>query len=197
MFFEKFNFPGVIGLIDCTHVAIVPPSEDEHLYVNRKHYHSINVQLICDLDMRILNVFANHPGFTHDSFIWQNSRCNIVLHNLYHRTQRCFFLLGDSGYPLRPWLLTPFRGNPDPGTLEAEYNSRHKQTRSLIERCNGELKMRWRCLLKDRILHYHPIKACKMIKACTVLHNMCIEINLEDEDISGDQNNFDLGFHDN
>lgn len=24
-FFEKYNFPGIIGIIDCTHVAIVSP----------------------------------------------------------------------------------------------------------------------------------------------------------------------------
>lgn len=40
-FYEKYSFPGVLGAIDCTHVAIdSPPSEDptypEHLYVNRK-----------------------------------------------------------------------------------------------------------------------------------------------------------------
>jgi hypothetical protein len=58
----------------------------------------------------------------------------IVLQNLYHRIQRSFFLLGDSGYPLRPWLLRPFRGNPDPGTLEAEYNSRHTLTNSFFNR---------------------------------------------------------------
>lgn len=46
-----YGFPGVIGAIDCTHVAIVPPKTNdpvypEHMYINRKRYHSINVQLV-------------------------------------------------------------------------------------------------------------------------------------------------------
>nr|CAI5826191.1 unnamed protein product [Callosobruchus analis] len=50
-FYMKFGFPGIIGCIDCTHVAIVSPHQQhpdypEHLYINRKHYHSINVQLV-------------------------------------------------------------------------------------------------------------------------------------------------------
>lgn len=36
-FFEKTGFPGVIGAIDGTHVAIFPPKiEREHLFINRK-----------------------------------------------------------------------------------------------------------------------------------------------------------------
>lgn len=42
--------PGIVGCIDCTHVAIVPPKQQdplapEHIFINRKQYHSINVQL--------------------------------------------------------------------------------------------------------------------------------------------------------
>lgn len=49
---EKFNSPHAIGCIDCTHVAIAPPPYQhpeypEHIYVNRKGYHSMNVQLVC------------------------------------------------------------------------------------------------------------------------------------------------------
>lgn len=50
--------------------------------------------------------------------------------------------------------------------------------RALIERCNGLLKMRFRCLLKHRVLHYTPQVACKIINACAVLHNTCIENNV-------------------
>jgi len=51
-------------------------------------------------------------------------------------------LSGDSGYPLRQWLLTPI-ANP---TTNAEnyYNQRQMSSRSIIERCNGVLKMRFR-----------------------------------------------------
>ncbi|KAF5306209.1 hypothetical protein FQR65_LT07486 [Abscondita terminalis] len=45
-FMEKTNFPGVIGAIDCTHIAIIAPSQEEHNYVNRKCYHSKNIQVI-------------------------------------------------------------------------------------------------------------------------------------------------------
>lgn len=49
--YEKFGIPGVIGVIDGTHIAIVPPKSDdpvypEHVYVNRKGNHSINTQLV-------------------------------------------------------------------------------------------------------------------------------------------------------
>lgn len=47
-FFSRGGFPGVIGCIDGTHVRIQAPLEDEAVYVNRKGFHSINVQAICD-----------------------------------------------------------------------------------------------------------------------------------------------------
>ncbi|KAK9717536.1 DDE superfamily endonuclease [Popillia japonica] len=79
-------------------------------------------------------------------------------------------------FPGRPWLLTPIQNpeNPD----EEEYNSRHASARATVERCNGLLKMRFRCLLKhrNRVLHYTPQAASKIINACVVLHNMCISV---------------------
>ncbi|KAJ8914077.1 hypothetical protein NQ315_014271 [Exocentrus adspersus] len=50
-FMAQFGFPGVIGCIDGTHIAIVAPRENEHLYFNRKQYHSKNVQLICNVNL--------------------------------------------------------------------------------------------------------------------------------------------------
>ncbi|KAK4877585.1 hypothetical protein RN001_010091 [Aquatica leii] len=46
-FYTKYGILGVVGTIDCTHVAIIKPIDDnpEHIYVNCKNYHSINLQL--------------------------------------------------------------------------------------------------------------------------------------------------------
>ncbi|XP_025992133.2 putative nuclease HARBI1 [Solenopsis invicta] len=181
-FYTEYGFPGVVGCIDCTHVAIFPPSKNnemypEHVYVNRKGYHSINTQLICDSRMKILNVNARYPGSCHDSFIWNH--CNVlpVMQTLHARGHDNFYLIGDSGYALRPWLLTPLN-DVQPATPEERYNQCFKRTRSIIERCNGLLKMRFRCLLKHRVLHYTPNVASKIINSCVVLHNMCVENNL-------------------
>lgn len=82
------------------------------------------------------------------------------------------------GYPLRPWLVTPFR-NPEPNTHEEIFNVRFSSIRSVIERCNGLLKARFRCWLKHRTLHYSPQKAVKIIISCCTLHNICIRNNIE------------------
>ena len=67
------DFPNVIGAIDCTYIAIRAPSEHEFSYVNRKHVHTINVQVICDAHMNFTNIVARWPGATHDSFILTHS----------------------------------------------------------------------------------------------------------------------------
>ena len=73
------GFPNVIGAIDCTHIPIKSPSSNEEAYVNRKGVHTINVQAVCDANMRLLDIVAKWPGSTHDSFIWRSSN----LHQLF------------------------------------------------------------------------------------------------------------------
>lgn len=88
-----------------------------------------------------------------------------------------FSVVGDSGYALRPWLLTPILEAVD-RSPEADYNDCQTSTRNIIERVNGTLKMRFRCLLKHRVLHYKPVLASKIINTCCALHNLCIQNNL-------------------
>lgn len=169
-FSDIAGFPNVIGAIDGTHIRIKSPSLDEHLYVNRKNYHSINVQAVCDSKLRFMNIVAKWPGSTHDSFILENS----ALKDMFERGAIPEgWLLGDSGYPLRPWLLTPVL-NPTTRP-EERYNASHIRTRNTVERSFGVLKSRFRCLdTSGGSLFYSPTKACRVTVAVAVLHNMCI-----------------------
>ncbi|KAK3918172.1 Putative nuclease [Frankliniella fusca] len=172
--YQRYPYlPGFLGLLDGTHVGIIAPVDREELYLNRKGYHSLNVQVCCDVEYKILNVVARYPGATHDSFVWNNSALRRTMENLYRTGERCW-LLGDSGYPHEPWLQTPIL-NAAEGSREANYTRAHMITRSSVERAIGHLKERFRCLNRHRVLHYSPEKAGKIINACVVLHNKCVE----------------------
>lgn len=45
-FFEKSGIPGVIGVVDGTHIQIIRPNKNEHLFFNRKLKHSINAMVV-------------------------------------------------------------------------------------------------------------------------------------------------------
>lgn len=66
----------------------------------------------------------------------------------------------------------------EPGSAEEHYTKQHCKARNAVERCIGVLKARFRCLLKDRALHYDPKRAAEIVKACCVLHNMCILVRI-------------------
>ncbi|XDV25459.1 hypothetical protein PO909_029375 [Leuciscus waleckii] len=155
-FAAMYGFPNVIGAIDCTHI------------VNRKHVLSINVQVVCEANMIFTNVVARWPGSTHDSFIVVHSS---VGNRLEAGAVRDGWLLGDSGYPLRRWLLTPF---PNPQSAEQmRYNDAHTRARSVVERAIGLLKCRWCCFdVSGGRLLYQPKKVRQIIMACAILHNM-------------------------
>ncbi|KAJ8727411.1 hypothetical protein PYW07_001530 [Mythimna separata] len=189
-FMEKFGFPGIIGCIDGTHVALIRPIDHEEAFFNRKNYHSLNVLIICDSNLSILHVDASFGGAAHDSYVWNQCHLKAHLERLERNRERCW-LLGDSGYAQRPWMMTPILGAA-PGSPEEHYTELHCTVRNTVERCIGVLKGRWRCLLAHRVLHYDPVTAAKIVNACVVLHNIANARNVpmpepHSDDVDNDQ----------
>lgn len=52
-----------------------------------------------------------------------------------------------------------------------------------MERTIGHLKSRFQCLHINRVLVYSPEKAARIVNACVVLHNKCLEARLPQFDI--------------
>ncbi|KAJ8910563.1 hypothetical protein NQ315_008948 [Exocentrus adspersus] len=138
------------------------------------------VHTICDYGLKIMNVNPQFPGATHDSYIWRMSQIQRELQTCFGNGDHNTWLLGDSGYPQQPWLMTPVL-NPAQGSPEERYNNTHASARNCIERCFGVLKGRFRCLLGERTLRYSPEKVGTIVVACAVLHNLCIAARLEED----------------
>ncbi|KAM4691050.1 putative nuclease HARBI1 [Rhinophrynus dorsalis] len=174
-FMKIAGFPNVIGLVDCTHIALSPPSENEYIYRNEKHFHSLNMQVVTSYNMKIIDVVAKFPGSTEDSYILSQSGLHQRFENGEFGTG---WLLGDSGYGLKTWLMTPVE-NPTTAA-EEKYNTAHQATRSVIDRTFGMLKSRFSCLDKSKgVLLYTPEKVCKIFFVCCILHNIALNENLE------------------
>jgi len=186
-FYDISEFPGVIGLIDCTHVRILSPNEYEHTYVNRKSYHSFNVQCICDADGLFTNINAKWPGSTHDSRIFNNSPIKRHL-----EANPIFgYLLGDSGYACKPYLLTPFI---HPTSLAQErYNAKHRKTRVIIEQVFGRFKRRFSILHSE--IRVKTNRVPMLVACCAILHNIAVRNRLpdvDDDDYTEDQDAPDI-----
>ncbi|XP_034248556.1 putative nuclease HARBI1 [Thrips palmi] len=179
-------FPGAIGAMDCTYIHILGPSQNEEAFVNHHGDHTLNVQAICDPDFKLLNVNARYPGARNDYFIWSNSAAQRAMRRLYQNGERETWLIGDDGYFVEPWLMTPLK-HERVGTPRFRYNEALCKARCVIERCFGVFKAQFRCLSAQRKLMYDPEMAGKIVNACAVLHNMRLENNLHDVEVDPEE----------
>ncbi|KAK6484053.1 putative nuclease HARBI1 [Huso huso] len=164
------NIPQVIGAIDGTLIPIITQRIDEPMYISRKGYSAINVQVICNHEGVITDIVAKWPGDTHDAFIWSNSAISQAAKNGQFGDS---WLLGDSGYPLRLYLLTPILHPRN--AAEERFSNTHRLTRCIIERTFGVWKMRFRCFDKSSGgLHFTPAKCCAVIVITAMLHNIAV-----------------------
>lgn len=132
----------------------------------------MNIQAVVDTRMKFLDVVAKWPGSTHDAAILDSC----ALKNYLERA--CpGHLLGDSGYPLREYLMTPIMQPTTPA--QHKYNKAHATGRVVIERAFGVLKSRFRCLHKSGgCLPFQPSKCVQVVSACVRLHNLCQDRNI-------------------
>ena len=185
-FFRSFRIPQVAGAVDGTLVPIITPHVDAHVFFCRKGYAAVNCQVVCDHEGIILDVVARWPGSTHDSFVFRESS----LGRLAAASRGEWRLLGDSGYPLRPYLFTPVA---NPGDVHQEdFNEAHRLARCVVERTIGRWKLRFRCLHKSGGgLQFSPAKSCAVICVTAMLHNIAAKagavIGEPEEEEDGDE----------
>ncbi|XP_069687300.1 putative nuclease HARBI1 [Periplaneta americana] len=168
-FYDMYNFPGIVGAIDCTHIKIQSPGGNRaEIYRNRKGYFSVNVQVISDANLLIRDIVARWPGSVHDSTIFSNShiRAQFEMGAIDEG-----ILLGDSGYPLRKYLLTSYL-HPETRP-QHNYNAAHIRTRNCVERMIGVWKRRFPVLSLG--LRTKRQTTLTIIVATAVLHNIAVE----------------------
>ncbi|XP_050706134.1 uncharacterized protein LOC126991405 [Eriocheir sinensis] len=78
--------------------------------------------------MRIISFCASYPGSVHDPYIWRQS---VLQQQFVEGQYGDSLLLGDSGYPLEPFLMTPV-SQPTTDAHRA-YNRSHSRTRVVVE----------------------------------------------------------------
>jgi len=116
--------------------------------------------------LEITDLVARWQGSVHDTTIFNNSRIRALFEA---GTFGDGLLLGDGGYPVRSYLMTPLR-NPRTRAQEL-YNESHIRTRNTIERVFGIWKRRFPILaLGSRFSKIE--RALPMIVATAILHNI-------------------------
>ncbi|MCL4160364.1 UNVERIFIED_CONTAM: hypothetical protein GTU68_027344 [Idotea baltica] len=187
-FQQKYHLPNIIGVVDGTHIEIQAPANNryEAAYVNRKQYHSLNAQIVCGADYRIIHVDISNVGSAHDASVWAESDVPRLVQ------QDHYSLLGDSAYPSRCFLLTPyptrnFPLNPQQQTFQRWLLA----ARQNVEQTIGILKQRFQVL--NRKARYSLDKVPSVVLACCVLHNICrhFSIPLVGPPIIDDDNDVD------
>lgn len=88
-------------------------------------------------------------------------------------------ILGDAAYPLRKYLITPYRNYGKLTEQQKNFNYKFSACRVKIENAFGLLKSRFRQLIR---LDFNTVRrSSQFIIACCVLHNLCI-INADNLD---------------
>lgn len=102
-FMAAIGFPRVVGAIDGTILRIPRPNDYEGFYC-RHGYPAINVQAIVDANGRFMSVDCR-PGSYSDKKIWREYNAGKHVSSILPIGTH---LLGDAGYTLSPFLLTPY-----------------------------------------------------------------------------------------
>ncbi|KAJ8321725.1 hypothetical protein KUTeg_000196 [Tegillarca granosa] len=138
-----------------------------------KSFPSVILQAICDADKHLIDVFCGWPGSVHDARVFKNSPLYSRIENdtdIMFPGNTC--LVGDTGYGLQTWLMTPFRDIGNLTAAQHKYNHIHSCTRMPIEQCFGSLKGRFRRLKYVDMLCIERI--IKVVLTCSTLHEFCL-----------------------
>ncbi|XP_077186774.1 uncharacterized protein LOC143834080 [Paroedura picta] len=176
--FAEMGFPNCVGVVDKTHIPIICTVR-KGTGVSQKGFFPMSMQGTVDHRGRFIDIELSWCGKEKDASFFRNlTLCEAM-------DQRAFvpgnptmtlggveippLILGDTSYPLKKWLMSPFTGHLGPP--EERFNSRLSDCRKVAEHAFRRLKGRWRCLATR--LEVAEENIIPVVVGSVVLHNIC------------------------
>ncbi|KAJ4812875.1 nuclease [Rhynchospora pubera] len=202
-FEATFGLPNCCGSIDATHIVMTLPAiESSDDWCDSERNYSMFLQCIVDHEMRFLDLVTGLPGSMTFARLLKCSgffklceagnRLNGPV-KLYKENEEIReFIVGDSGFPLLHWLMTPFEGRNLSGPCEG-FNKTVVAVRLVAAKALARLKGSWRILHK---VMWRPDKhkLPSIVLVCCLLHNIIIDYGDELPDGVALPDHHDVGY---
>uniref|UniRef100_A0A8R7R7N1 DDE Tnp4 domain-containing protein n=1 Tax=Triticum urartu TaxID=4572 RepID=A0A8R7R7N1_TRIUA len=178
----KHMFDKIHGLPNCC--GVVHTDRITFGSQNRDHEENdvVVVQSVVDPDMKFTEIWLDYDILEdYERGGWLNGS-NLKLSD---GSDVGEYIIGDAGYPLCPWLLTPYQFENDDlpcSDSKVEFNRRHSTATAITFRALARLKGTWKCLQGEG---WHPNNKRVMnrtINTCCQLHNIVIDMEELKED---------------
>ncbi|KAL2332108.1 hypothetical protein Fmac_019689 [Flemingia macrophylla] len=204
--FEKIcGFPNCCGVIDATHITMCLPASEPscNVWLDHKKNHSMVLQAIVDPDMRFRDIVTGWPGKMEDWLIFESSNFNKLCEkgerlngNKLHLSEGSEireYIIGDSAYPLLPYLVVPYEGK-ELSELKTQFNEQHLATRMVAQRALARMKEMWK-IIQGMMWRPDKHRLPRIILVCCVLHNIVIDLKDEVQDELSLSHDHDSGYH--
>ncbi|CAI9105310.1 OLC1v1004207C2 [Oldenlandia corymbosa var. corymbosa] len=188
-FEHLYGLPNCCGSVDVTHILLMLSRSEPGVQIWLDHIdnHSMLLMSIVDSDLRFMEILVGFPGILPDSLVLQNSKCFHLCQNgdrlngekldLSENAEMQEYIIGDSGFPLLPWLMTPYQGM-NLQQSQAGFNRHLMAAHDVSQKAFLRLKQVWKMI--DGVM-WKPDKhkLPRYIFVCCILHNIIID--MEDE----------------
>ena len=181
------GFGNCAGCIDGMLVWIHKPSDTEcdrtgvdsaKYFCGRKHKYGLNLQAICDVNRKFLEISIKWGGSASDLVAFETSSLASKLDTTgFLHPDLCLF--GDNAYVNKPTMATPYPNNNTYTVDKDNYNFFHSQVRIAIECAFGILLQRF-ALLRRKLPQQFTIRKTMALVSCLCrVHNFLIERRLQ------------------
>ncbi|VAI94403.1 unnamed protein product [Triticum turgidum subsp. durum] len=197
----KLKFDKIHGLPNCcgvVHTAqITFGSQDRDGEGNEP----VLMRAIVDPDMRFTKVWLASDLLELDSGLLKYYEEDVVVNGsklkLSDGSEDGDYIIGDAGYPIHPWILTPYLLEDGLSLSEAkvEFNRRHFAVTAFALRALAKLKDTWKCLQGEG---WHPDNDIlkRTIWVCCRLHNIVIDMEEKEKDDDQEEGEYEDEGHD-
>ena len=186
----KRKFDKIYGLPNCcsvVHTTHMKFGSENH---ENEENDGVLMQAMVDPDMRFTDILLgsqrnmNQSSMLHKSPLFENCERGAWLNGRNLKvpsgggSEVKEYIIGDAGYPLRPWLLTPYQleNGLSLSGAKVEFNRRHSAATAVALRALARLKETWKCLEGEGWRPNNQLEAYWTVDTCCILQNIVIDM---------------------